>query len=164
MHRTRKAVMYLFLLPSAAWVACCSAQTFRVEISVPRTLVKNKEGFPVVIGVRNVGSVEQSFLVWDCSYRAQWLPDNPAVHADDVACLQNSREEIKLKPGQTYRRTVSFYVQLASNTTERKEVMFRLGYGLDAYFGTHESASPKVPLFWSNAAKVTAIPGPSSTR
>ena len=164
MYRKRATVMYLFLLSSVASIACCSAQTFRAEISVAKTVAKNNEGFPVVIGVRNVGSVQQSFLVWDCSYRAQWLPDNPAVHADDVACLQNSREEIKLKPGQTYRRTVSFYVQLASNTTERKEVMFQLGYGLDAYFGTHESASPKVPLFWSNAAKVTVIPGPSSTR
>ena len=163
MYRRRVTVMHLFLLSSIASIACCSAQTFRAEISVAKTVVKNNEGFPVVIGVRNVGSVDQSLLVWDCSYPVQWLPDDSALHVD-VACLQNSREEIKLKPGQTYRRTVSFYVRLAGDGADRKEVTFRLGYGPDAYFGTHESTSPKVPLFWSNAARVTVIGTGASTR
>jgi hypothetical protein len=156
MYRRPVTVMYLFLLSSIASIACCSAQTFRAEISVAKTVVKNNEGFPVVIGVRNIGSVDQSLLVWDCSYPAQWLPDNSALHVN-VACLRNSREEITLKPGQTYRRTVSFYIRLTGDGDDVKEVTFRLGYGPDAYFGTHESNSPKVPLFWSNAARVTVI-------
>lgn len=157
MYRRPMTVTYLFLLSSIiASIACCSAQTFRAEISVAKTVVKNNEGFPVVIEVRNNGSVDQSLLVWDCSYPAQWLPDNSALHVN-VACLQNSREEITLKPGQTYRRTVSFYIWLTGDGDDRKAVTFRLGYGPDAYFGTHESTSPKVPLFWSNAARVTVI-------
>jgi hypothetical protein len=158
-YRRSATVTYLFILSSIASIECCSAQTFRAEISVAKTVVKNNEGFPVVIGVRNIGSVDQSLLVWDCSYPAQWLPDNSALHVD-VACLQNSREEIKLKPGQTYRRTVSFYVRLAGDGANRKEVTFRLGYGPDAYFGTHESTSQKVPLFWSNAVTVVVASGP----
>ena len=164
MHKKHRIVAWTCILSCAASVAPCSAQTLTAEIKVATTAVKNNESFPVITIVRNVGSVEQSLLVWGCSYPSQWLPDNPAVHAEVVACLKNSSEEIKLKPGQTYQRTVSLSVQLAGDGTDRKEVIFRLGYGPDAYFGTQPSTSPKVPLFWSNAASVTVIRTAQPTR
>jgi D-lyxose ketol-isomerase len=71
----------------------------------------------------------------DCSYPAQWTSDNAAVQVDGVACLQNARGEIKLKPGESYTRSLLVHVQLAFDQIRQKEVTFRLGYGVHAYFG-----------------------------
>jgi hypothetical protein len=134
----------------------------KAEIKLTRAVVKDDETFSVVIVVRNPGSTEQSLIVWDCSYQDQWTSDNPAVRVDDVACMQNVPEKIKLKPGDSYRRSLSVHVHLTSSQIDRKEVTFRLGYGPHAY-SAGQNAEPKTPLFWSNAVTVTVTPEVKAT-
>lgn len=139
---------------------CCAAQSLIAqerslvaEITPQRKVVKIDEIFPVAVVVRNVGSTEQSLTVWDCSYPAQWLASNPAVHALAVPCKQNVPAIKRLKPGESFGRTVSLYVHSPSGRPNGAKVTFRMGYGERAYFGT-QNFSPKVPLFWSNAVTV----------
>jgi hypothetical protein len=118
---------------------------------VTQTVIKNNEIFSVDTVIRNAGSVEQSVTVWTCSYPSQWKADNPAVHVNDVACMQNVPSPVKLKAGGTYRRSVSIHVQLADDKTAGKQVIFRLAYTEHAYFLTNK------PLLWSNPVTVTVM-------
>jgi len=153
MHRYQClfAVLMLYL---TGQVVSGQSKYLRAEIALTRTVVKNDETVAVATVVRNAGSTEQSLTVWDCSYQAQWTSDNPAVRVDDVACMQNVAGKIRLKPGGSYRRSLSVHVHLDSSQMDEKAVTFRLGYGPYAYF-TDQSAGPRTPLFWSNPVTVT---------
>lgn len=155
MHRYRCLFAGLMLC-FPGQVVSGQSQSLSAEIKPARAVVKNDETFSLATVVRNDGSTEQSLIVWDCSYQAQWTSDNPAVRLEDVACLQNVAGKVKLKPGSTYRRSLPVHVHLASSQLGRKEVTFRLGYGPHAYF-RDQSGQSRNPLFWSNPVTVTVM-------
>ena len=146
--------LFALLLPCfSGFIANGQTPSFKAEIRLPRTVVKDDGTFSVTTVVRNIGTKEQSLTVWDCSYPDQWTTDNPLVHLDAVACKQNVSGTIPLRHGEAYKRSVALHIHLPSSQFTREEVTFRLGYGETAYFGTQDLA-PKVPLFWSNAVRV----------
>jgi hypothetical protein len=73
-----------FLLCLAAAVANSQVQPLKAEIKLAQPVVKHNEYFSVTTTIRNTGSTEETFVVWDCSYPAQWRPDSPVIKAQVV--------------------------------------------------------------------------------
>lgn len=139
---------------------CCAAQflagqerSLEAEITPAWTLVRNDEIFTVTTVVRNVGTKEQSLTVWTCFYPGQWMTDNRNVHLVVVPCTRNKLEVRRLKPGESFSKPLSLYIDLPSGHVSGTKVNFRLGYRGRSYSGK-PSFSPKLPLFWSNASTV----------
>jgi hypothetical protein len=154
--RVREMLAGLFLLCFGAGAADGHTQALKAEIKLAQTVVKINDDLSVTTAIRNIGAVEETFVVWTCSYPSQWRADNPNVRGYVIPCQQNVPGNVKLRPGETFTRPVRVHVGL--KTPERRQsVTFRLGYGTDAYFGTVEPA-PKSPAIWSNAVTVTVVP------
>jgi hypothetical protein len=148
-----RGLFTVLLFCCAGQIPAGQEQSLKAEIKLTRTVVKNDETFFVATVVRNTGSTVQSLIVWDCSYPDQWTTDNPAARINDVACQQNTRGEIQLKPGASYIRSVSLHIHVAFGQVTQDKVAFRMGYGKMPYFRAQDVV-PKVPLLWSNAVTV----------
>lgn len=152
----RNLLVGLFLLCCTVAVASGQAQALKAEIKLSQPVVKDNEYFSATTTIRNTGSAEETFVVWDCSYPSQWRPDNPIIKAQAIPCRQNVPGKVKLRPGETYTKPVLLYAKLKSSE-HVQSVTFRLGYGTWAYFGTIEP-TPKSPAIWSNTVTVTVDP------
>jgi hypothetical protein len=120
-----------------------------VEIRVAQSTVKKNQEFLVSTTVRNVGKDEESLQIWSCSYPEQWTTDNLAVHIIGAACRKNDVIQVKLKPGESYERALSIYIDVAVEHRASKPVTFRLGLER----ATSKKTGIASPL-WSNAVTV----------
>ena len=148
----------VFLLIGCA--AFGQVPSFRAEIKVTRTEVENNETFSVITAIRNTGVTEQSLDIWPCTYPGQWIPNNPIVHVNEIACLKNPLVTIRLKPGKAYERTVPVHIELPSHRGRRGKVTFRLGYGTKTPMGSWKPW-PNIPPIWSNPLTVIVTSGPA---
>jgi hypothetical protein len=125
----------------------------QVEIKLPKTTVKNHEGFIVLTALRNISNVEKQVRVWSCSYPNQWGADNPYIYVPyDSDCMKNAFGLVKLKPGESYKRNLPVRVVLASGDSTPKSVTFRLGYVNERQWALSTNGSPPI---WSNAVTVS---------
>lgn len=132
----------------AALSASGQESPLKVEIKLAQTAVKNGEDFSAPTTIRNTGSDEQVFGVWDCGY-AQWDTDNPSVQRVGGDCMKNLLRKVILKPGESAHWDVPVRVSLPAGSNAQESITFRLGFHAAAY-GT----VPEIPQIWSNAITV----------
>lgn len=144
----------IFLFFFTGRLLCGQEPFLSVEIKPSQTVARNHEKILVEVAIRNNGATRQTLSVYTCSFPNQWQVDNAAVDVDRANCLQNLRTEIKLKPGEVYRRSLFVHVQLASDQIEQRKESFRLGFGNSPNFG-YLKPGPNYPAIWSNAVTVT---------
>ena len=83
---TRKTLFATLLFCFGGLAAYGQSSPLKVEIKLSQTVVKNGEDFSAPTTIRNTGSDERVFGVWDCGY-AQWDTDNPSVQRVGGDCL-----------------------------------------------------------------------------
>lgn len=129
-----------------------------VKITPARTTVKSNETFSVSTTLLNTSSEDQSPQVLYCCYSIQWTADNPLVHVDCAeSCMHNFPHKARLKPGETYEKTVLVRVTLAAGKDPVERVTFRLGFRDPTYetvttFGGVSTGW--IPPRWSNAVTI----------
>jgi hypothetical protein len=148
-----KAIAIGFLFCCALVPVWCQNQSFRVDIRSAQGLVKSGETFRVDTAVRNVGTTEQEFPVFTCSWFGQWMVDNPAVFVNSHNCMQNIRFEKRLKPGQALENSLEVHILPDADLRRRREITFRLGFDTTGYYGTRKPGV-KYPAIWSNAVTI----------
>jgi len=84
--RVRKMLAGVFIL---CFAADGHAQALKAEIKLEQTVVNFNEDVSVTTTIRNTGAVEETLVVWTCSYPSQWRVDNPVVRVNEVACQQS---------------------------------------------------------------------------
>lgn len=140
--------------------------SLRAEISVAQTTVRNSpqrpkpadaaawpHEFSVSTTIRNVSAGEQTIQVTACGFAYQWQTDNPEVYVDGGACSKNAIDTIRLRPGETYTRSIPVFIEIHSDfaDAERKAVTFRLGFG-DSFW--NEKLRAERQAIWSNPVRV----------
>jgi len=141
------------LLCFAARVAVGQEQSLVVQICVAQNAVRANERFSVTTMIRNTGTRERTLLVWERSFPAEWLVDNPDVcYVDQLNCQQDTKTTIKLQPGKVYIGSLSVYIQLSPNSINQKKVNFRLGFGNRVF--SRNQMQPEASAIWSNVVPV----------
>jgi hypothetical protein len=131
--------------------AYCQGSPLKIEITTAKSAVKNDEEFSVNTVIRNTGRNDQVLAILDCCYSMLWVADNPSVYVDcGEACMNNSLYEMKLKPGDSYEKTVLVHVEPLIGDAPYQQATFRLGFRND----TEGTQSPNPLRIWSNAVTV----------
>jgi hypothetical protein len=146
---THRTLFSALLFCAGGLAAYGQSSPLLVEIKLVQTVVKSNEVFSVPTVIRNTGSDEQVFGVWNCGY-AQWDTDNPSVQRGGEDCLKNTYRKVILKPGQEGHWIVPVIVSLQAGSNAQESITFRLGFHAAAY-GT----VPEIPQIWSNAVTVS---------
>jgi len=148
-----KAMAIGFLFCCALVPVWCQNQSLRVDIKSAQGLVESGETFRVDTTVRNVGTTEQVFPVFTCSWFGQWMVDNPAVFVNGHNCMQNIRFEKRLRPGQAFENSLEAHILPDYDLRRRREITFRLGFDTTGYDGTRKPGA-EYPAIWSNAVTI----------
>lgn len=153
----RNLSLFLVLLACvAAQSAMGQDRSLTAQIRVDQAQIKENEPFAVATSIRNTGATEKVLQIWACAFPSEWLSDNERVHLHQVNCTQDSKTEIKLKPGEAFKRSLPVFVQLPSDRTGPEPLTFRLGFGNSFHFGDQKPVR-RDRAIWSNAVTVTVL-------
>ena len=102
------------------------------EIKPEKAIIHTDHDISVSITLRNTSKDDQQLNTISCSSSHSLLlsSDNPDVHVEQVSCLRKENFVLRLKPGETYDRTLSVRVSSPADydgTKPLKET-FRLGF------------------------------------
>ena len=102
-------------------------ERFRVTIRPAKTEVRLGEKFDVKLRVVNSSNVPQAFKAWSCSWDVQWTWKNLRIHYgfDNFDCWRNGLQEVRLKPGEAYEKTMALKLVAAGKS---KEESLRMGF------------------------------------
>ncbi len=128
-----------------------SVPTLKVSIHSGQKSIKNGAAFPVTTKIQNVGREAPILHIWLCSYDAHWITDSPFAHVESFPCTKNFLQEVRLKPGEAYKRDWDIRIAVSAEELQQESVRFRLGFT----DGGNEGGNNVLPApVWSNSITV----------
>jgi hypothetical protein len=126
----------------------------KVTVAAKLQSVDNGAILPVTTQIRNAGKETQTLRILSCAYYAHWKIDNPSVRVDEIMCTRNPLRNVRLGPGESYKRDLNLRVNLQPDASLHGSITFRLGFidGAQAAANTTDQT-----LIWSNAVTVKVV-------
>ena len=126
----------------------------KVTVAPKLQSVDNGDILPVMTQIQNAGKETQTLRIWSCAYYAHWKIDNPSVRVDEIVCTKNGLLDVRLGPGESYKRDLNLRVNLQPDAPLHGAITFRLGFIDGAQAGA--STTDQTPI-WSNAVTVKVV-------
>jgi RNA polymerase sigma factor (sigma-70 family) len=116
-----------------------AAQALKVTIKLGTAHIQFRDKFNLDLRVENVSKEIVSFESATCSWIADWTPSTKRVSWETWECFSNRLVTVKLKPGETYEKSLAMFL------VPGDQVSFKMGF-------TPRNLTPKnsKQTYWSN--------------